>query len=729
MLDKTQTQKWPYNLPLWRRKPFGQRFVLPASLLQLISRLNGASVLWFSAAVFIGRASLLGEVAPFALIFWSMVIRLHSDRKLPVTLGILSGWFIADVGVFPPWSLPAGMLLWKGLDIVSRRVFKKDLALVILLPLTFLLLRAPYFIWYDFTVYAFAIALMEATLAGLLPILLQPFFMNLGHEKKLLEKASSEVVVAAFLLLALVFLGMNEILFTEKIVALNIASFFLVLAGSFLWGPLWGVIAGLGIGLCVSITNPALLIYAGVLGAAGLVAGLMRHQRRLWVALVYFGLLRFLSLFAVEGGYVLTGVWEEAVVVLLFLAIPLPLWDRLRGLIRYWPFKIEDEEKIRFNMANRIKDFASVFRELAVTFQPEEAEEALQSRRDLSPLVDYFSRKVCRACEHHQRCWKNDLNNHYRRVIAMFSTLQETGAFSERMIPVKLRRFCPRQQEVVKAVGSMQEIYKLNCYWQDKIQDGRLLVSQQLDGISTVMHDLAQELKLQPEEDQGQRDEVEQIQYAIEVGIAQVARHGYSISGDSYAVLPLKEGRQAVLLSDGMGSGREARQASRSTVKLMEYLLGAGFRREMVINTINTLLRLRYPSERFATLDLALLDLQAGEVDLYKLGAAPSFLKKENGVKVIGSGSLPIGILDDITAEKKHFTIPEGGILVMVTDGVIGKKAGDGEEAFAEVLRSIHHDHPQIIADRLIEDACRRRSEPVQDDLTALVICLRKIGR
>ena len=729
-MEKTGTEKWPYNIPLWRRKFIGQSFSPLITVLQFCSRLDGTGFLWFFTAFFIGRASLLGEVAPFALVFWALVLRLRPERKLPVTLAVLAGWLMINVSVFPPWSVPASMLLWKSLDFVSKRLFKYELHLALLLPLTLIVLRAPYFIWHHFTVYELAIALMEISLAALLPVLLQPLFQLPGSGEKIKGRPSPEVIVAAFLLLGLVFLGMNEALLTGRGALMNMTSFFLVLAGSYLWGPLWGVVAGLGIGLCASIARPELLVYAGVLGAAGLTAGLLRHQRRIIIAGVYLAFLRFMSFFGLEGGYELTGLWEEVAVVALFLIVPLFFWDRLRGLIRYWPFKLEEDEQIRFAMAVRIKDFASVFKELAATFQPAGQEELVQARRDLSPLVDYFSRRVCRACEHFQRCWKNDLNNQYRRVLSMFSNLQEAGAFSERMIPVKLRRYCPRQQEIVKSMGNMQEIYRLNCYWQEKIQDGRELVSQQLQGISAVMHDLAQELKLQPEDSvaQGEETEPESIRFSIEAGIAQVARHGFSVSGDSYALLPLKEGRQAVMLSDGMGSGKEARQASRATVKLMEHLLRAGFRREMVINTINTLLRLRYPAERFATLDLALLDLQAGEVDLYKLGAPPSFLKKGDRVKVIGSGAPPIGILDDITAEKKHFTIAEGGILVMVTDGVIGREPEDGEESFVELLRDIRHDHPQIIADRLIEAACRRRAEPARDDLTALVIRLRKIN-
>jgi stage II sporulation protein E len=176
-----------------------------------------------------------------------------------------------------------------------------------------------------------------------------------------------------------------------------------------------------------------------------------------------------------------------------------------------------------------------------------------------------------------------------------------------------------------------------------------------------------------------------------------------------------------------MGSGKEARSASLSTVKLMEHLLGIGFRQEVVINTINTLLRLGYPAERFATLDMALFDLQSAEVELFKLGAPPSFLKNGRKVEVVGSASLPIGILEDIIPEKEYIKIPHGGLIVMVSDGLLDSRQESEGNWLVDALEEIRHDHPQIIADRLIEEACYRWPRGVQDDLTVLVSRLRPL--
>ena len=56
------------------------------------------------------------------------------------------------------------------------------------------------------------------------------------------------------------------------------------------------------------------------------------------------------------------------------------------------------------------------------------------------------------------------------------------------------------------------------------------------------MHDLAQEIKLQTMEAK-EEPHANAALYTLEAGVAQVARDGQDVSGDSYAVLPLKEGK------------------------------------------------------------------------------------------------------------------------------------------------------------------------------------------
>ena len=51
------------------------------------------------------------------------------------------------------------------------------------------------------------------------------------------------------------------------------------------------------------------------------------------------------------------------------------------------------------------------------------------------------------------------------------------------------------------------------------------------------------------------------------------------VSGDSFNVVTLKDGRELIVLSDGIGVGRKAARESKATVNLLEELFNTGFGR------------------------------------------------------------------------------------------------------------------------------------------------------
>ena len=93
-----------------------------------------------------------------------------------------------------------------------------------------------------------------------------------------------------------------------------------------------------------------------------------------------------------------------------------------------------------------------------------------------------------------------------------------------------------------------------------------------------MMHDLWQELKIKGE----YPPEGETIkEYLFPGGGYRPGGQGRaSVSGDSYAVLPMKGGRQALLLSDGMEV--EGSPTGQLAVRLMERLLSPASSRKLL---------------------------------------------------------------------------------------------------------------------------------------------------
>ncbi len=146
--------------------------------------------------------------------------------------------------------------------------------------------------------------------------------------------------------------------------------------------------------------------------------------------------------------------------------------------------------------------------------------------------------------------------------------------------------------------------------------------------------------------------------------------------GDSLALLQTEDARFFSLISDGMGSGREAATVSEICTRFTERVLADGEMSDELISTLNGFLRNRGSDgerECSATFDLMELDLTDGKTRFFKSGAAPSYVFRDGSLFKLRSHSMPIGILRDSQAKKTEFELSEGDVVLMMSDGVIGE--------------------------------------------------------
>ncbi len=285
----------------------------------------------------------------------------------------------------------------------------------------------------------------------------------------------------------------------------------------------------------------------------------------------------------------------------------------------------------------------------------------------------------------------------------------------EAHLPPAFRERCHRPDVLVKAVNNLREVWEVNRFWQQRVKEGQELVAGQLAGLSTVLEELAGEVEADPfPPGVGEQAPL----YNLELGLAQKAGRHQQVCGDYYGFIELDPGRQAIILSDGMGKGPQAAEESKTATRMLELLLEAGLPKELVLRTANSLLQLRSGEDSFATVDMAVIDLREGEAELFKVGAAPGYLKRGTGVLEIGASSLPLGILSSVEAESHLVKLSPADLLVMATDGVADP---DGDTAWlGSLLRRMDYSPPQVVADRIIEETTCRSGGCLRDDLTVI---------
>ena len=190
-----------------------------------------------------------------------------------------------------------------------------------------------------------------------------------------------------------------------------------------------------------------------------------------------------------------------------------------------------------------------------------------------------------------------------------------------------------------------------------------------------------------------------------------------SANGDTAMMFETGEDYFYCLISDGMGSGREAAMTSKLCALFCEQLLSGGNGKAITLEMLNGFIRNR-GEECSATIDLAEIDLINGHACFVKSGAAPSYILRQGNLYKLQSKTVPIGIMPALDAEQIKFDLCEGDVIIMLSDGV-AQSLEDGVW-LANLLTYEWEDNLELMAEKIVDNAAlnNRRS----DDMTAALI-------
>lgn len=770
------------------------------------------------AGFFMGRAVLLGELAPFGMAFVGASSRLMGGSGLGVTLAVLLGLYSIGSSIHFSSSAAVVAAIWLLSRTALRRTKKQWLVVPGLVLVVTLVVKTSFAAFVNPSLYDYISVAFEAVFAGVLAFIFLNALAPFSGERRT-RPLSGEEIFCLIVAFAGIIAGSGGISYNLLTLHGVITKTFILLA-ALVGGGGMGAAAGAIMGIIPGIssaTSPALI---GAYSFSGLLAGIFKGFGKIGVIMGFLLGNIILSLYTTTYGELASILAETGVAILLVLVIPGRLVETIRVFFRSQIPNIRGipprDAQFKEIVKSRFREWSRMFRELSRTFERISATSELPAKdRSIQSLFNEVAAKVCEGCAFYKTCWEREFYKTYQDILDMFSTVETYGKISEKDLPEALRHRCGRTREMAVTINCLYDTFKVNRYWSERLMESRDLVSEQLKGISHIMDNLSNELDLEmgqakdvdkelldklrkfnvpvidlytikqegsdrfeiniimpacSEESEemecqqkvaplvskitGQhfsvagscsRKEGEEtctfrlypsLAHRVLVGVARMGKGGSNISGDSYSCLELNEGRFAVMLSDGMGAGPKAALESSTTVSLLEYLLESGFGQNLAVKTVNSVLSLRSSDENFATVDLSILNLYTGNVDMVKIGAATSFLVRGRKVRMITSDSLPVGILKEIEVRTIKKTLKSGDVLIMVTDGALDVHKGEEkEEWFINMLRETvsldpeRPEDPQELAEYLLEEVKAEAggSAGVPDDVTIIVLKLEKL--
>lgn len=747
-------------------------------------------------AFLLGQVSVMGDIAPFGLAFFTAVAQVNRKKVWMVgvgsILGLIAGGFYSEIGTY----LFVMLLYFLWADKLTR-MHKKILAVPLLMFCAVLCSGLIISIFHQPTLYSFLVVLFNAGTCMVLSYIFMfgvPLLAN--QPSNIVQQVTSERLSCLILLLAIAVAGLGNSMILDYSIR-NMAGCLLIMTMSLAGGPGFGACVGVVIGLIIGLNDGNATLAVSLYAVAGVLGGTFRAFGKFAVILGFILGTAITVLYFGQDSQLTKVLSECAIAGSLFFLAP------SKALANWYDAAFAARspcgaDSLHLQEAvSKINNIAEVFNDLSVAFGNMVEDTKGKIRDDeLAKTLSAVGEQVCVDCSKRPQCWEADFYRTYHGILELLGQI-EIKSMSIGKMPKVFQDNCVKRKELLETINLVSERNLTATFWQKKIIDQRQIVAEQMKATSLIISNLAYEVGKVENSDRdlsrvlqekaamlacpltgvrvtgqqggiiveahkspckGQRECVNTIlplassvmkeklilkaecgdeskrkkcelamkvakRFQVETGMASFAKEGQGVCGDSCTVVPLYKGKVALLLSDGMGSGKQAAVESTMAIKFLQKLLSVGFDIDVAVKTVNSMLLLRTPDESFVTIDMAVIDTYSGETEFLKIASAPSFIKRVREVTTIKSSSLPIGILQQIEIQPIKALVVDGDFIVMVSDGIVDvpQSSLDKENWLANFLRRGVNTKPQALAEQILAQALLLCGNRVHDDMTVMV--------
>ncbi|RKD33886.1 stage II sporulation protein E [Thermohalobacter berrensis] len=460
---------------------------------KIFSKININYVLINIMSFFITRAVIMDNLTPFGIAFLTAyLIKYGRNIILPTTISLS---IITVHGINNYYYLAAIWLIYISYKLLENKVKITTLKFSIVGSIILILTKSISIILGEYFLYDIFMAGFEGIVVFTLSYIFTYSITTIESSKNRLF--TNEEIISGAIMLSLFVAGVGELTISNFLIK-NIISVFLILLFAYNKGPSTGTAVGVTIGVVSSMSHNNMPFVIAIYGVSGLMSGLFKDLGRIGSA-IGFIIGNGIMSFYINGFFESLIQLEETLIGTIIFLIVSRVIKRVDSKIVVGTNQgsvIEDvySNRIRDITFKRLKEVSSVFEELANTFEKAADREKIMEQKDISKFVDTVADDVCKDCAMYRFCWINEFYNTYHSMFELLNTIELQRDVNEDEMPEHFRKRCIKPELIVKKCSYLFDIYKLNYKWENKILESRQLVSEQLDGVSKIISNLANEI-------------------------------------------------------------------------------------------------------------------------------------------------------------------------------------------------------------------------------------------
>lgn len=460
---------------------------------EIIKSINISSLAINFLAYLISRAYIMEGLTPFGVAFLAAYMsRYGSSISIPIFISI---GILTIHGLDSYQYISVIWFLYLTYKILKPKFAKSAIKTSIFSALALLTLKSLYLIINDYYIYDFMLTLFEGIVVFTLTYIFIHSISTIDTDYNRIF--SNEELICGAIMLALAISGLNNLAILGVSIE-NIIGIVIVLMFAYNKGPSIGTATGITIGVITSMSQISLPFVISVYGFAGLLSGLFKEIGRIGSSIGFFLGSIIMSFYIGSSTETILKNKEIIVAIILFFIVS----KLAKGLNSKIVIGVSKRTQVEEAYSNRVKDMtynrlteiSQVFEELGKTFKRVSDKNKIVEQKDISKLIDEVVDSVCKNCSLCKFCWESDFYTTYQSMFDVLSTIEINGSISSDRMPDIFKRKCVKVEDIVQKVNYLFEIYKIDYKWENRILESRQLVSQQLEGMSKIIKDLANQI-------------------------------------------------------------------------------------------------------------------------------------------------------------------------------------------------------------------------------------------
>ncbi|MDR7870937.1 MAG: stage II sporulation protein E [Tissierellaceae bacterium] len=441
----------------------------------------------------ISRVSISGRLAPFGIGFLSAYL-LIKGNNIYVLLSIILG-SLSHSGIKGLDYVLASVLIY---IIFTKIKEAKESTLIrssIISSLVFLITRlSSTLLFREFYIYDIFVLLFEGILVFTFGYIFS-FSIPLDDFKN--KGFSSEKLVCTFITLSLVLSGLSSIWFFGLSLQ-NIISIVIIVYLGYNQGVLLGTVSGCVLGLIIHIGNPEMPFIVSILSVGGLLAGLFRDLGRAGSLLGFMLGNGIISFYINKLGTSFLDYRELFIGSIVFLGVTQFIKVDLTKYFDYTTMiEKEYENKKEEFIIKKLENMSDLFIDLSKILNKAIEEDEAYSALDVYNLVDEISNSTCANCKSFEVCWENDYYTSYYKLLNLIGVM-ELGNENEDVLINKIKGTCEKGEELIKNINGYLIPLKNNQIWNNKLNEQRRLLVDQLHSFGDVVENITEEIYTKP---------------------------------------------------------------------------------------------------------------------------------------------------------------------------------------------------------------------------------------